>query len=85
MPIAAISNAQFVPAAAGADAGARPAAPAQGADTVNVSAQAKDLATPIQSEDIAATLGSLGGAMGSMASVHEFDPERMQRLLKLLE
>lgn len=77
MPIAAISANQAMPAAAFGDNAAQAAAPARATDVVSVSSEAKILAAPPQAPNVSAS--------GDLAMVHDFDPERMARLLKLLE
>jgi len=77
MPIAAISSNQAMPAAAASESPYYTPAPARTADAVSVSAEAKNLAAQPQEAS--------PGNPGDLAMVHDFDPERIQRLLKLLE
>ncbi|MBF0481485.1 MAG: hypothetical protein HQK81_04610 [Desulfovibrionaceae bacterium] len=79
MPIAAIAANPAAPVAQPGENPYHAPAPARATDVVSVSAEAKNLAAPAQDTVIDPA------SQGDIASVHDFDPERIQRLLKLLE
>jgi hypothetical protein len=79
MPIAAISLDSAMSDAQSVESSGLAAAPARAADAVAAGAEVKSLAALVQ-DPAAGTQFS-----GDLTLVHDFDPERMARLLKLLE
>jgi hypothetical protein len=74
MPIAAIASNPGLPGVPSGESTYRAAAPAQ--TTIAAGAEAASPAAQTQTQE---------PGIGDLAMVHDFDPERIQRLLKLLE